>query len=157
MPERELSHVDARGQARMVDVGDKDVTERLAVAEAFVEMSEETLALIQEGSIAKGDVFAVARVAGIAAAKKTADLIPLCHPLSLTHAEIELAPGEQGIRVVATVRTRDRTGVEMEALAGASVAALAIYDMCKAVERGIVVRDVRLMRKEGGKSGSWSR
>jgi cyclic pyranopterin phosphate synthase len=157
MAERELSHVDERGQARMVDVGDKDVTERLAVAEAFVEMSEETLALIQEGSIAKGDVFAVARVAGIAAAKKTADLIPLCHPLSLTHAEIELAPGEQGIRVVATVRTRDRTGVEMEALAGASVAALAIYDMCKAVERGIVVRDVRLMRKEGGKSGSWSR
>ncbi|MEJ2209635.1 MAG: cyclic pyranopterin monophosphate synthase MoaC [Anaerolineae bacterium] len=157
----ELSHVDESGRARMVDVGAKDDTERLAVARGRVTMRPETLALVQAGRARKGDVLTVAQVAGIQAAKRTHELIPMCHPLLLTHVAVELAPGQAGgqawIDVEATVRTRGKTGVEMEALTAASVAALTIYDMCKAVDRGMSITDLRLMLKSGGKSGTWKR
>jgi cyclic pyranopterin phosphate synthase len=154
-----LSHLDADGRARMVDVGDKPVTARLAVAAATVRMRPATLRMIAAGAVPKGDVLAVARLAGIAAAKRTADLIPLCHPLLLSHVDVELTPRRQGSRVdiEATVRLEGRTGAEMEALTAASVAALTIYDMCKAVDRDIEITAVRLLRKEGGKSGRWVR
>ena len=157
----ELTHLDEQGNARMVDVADKSVTHRRAVAGAFVEMKAETLALITGGTAKKGDVLAAARIAGIMAAKRTSDLIPLCHPLSLTHVSVELAAGDDparpGIAIAATAETDGKTGVEMEALTAASVAALTIYDMCKAVDRGMVISDVRLLSKEGGKSGTWTR
>jgi cyclic pyranopterin phosphate synthase len=156
MPDR-LTHTDERGQARMVDVAAKAETHRRAVAGAFIRMKPSTLAMIVEGRAAKGDVMAVARVAGIMAAKKTSDLIPLCHPLSLTHASVELEPSAGGVRITATVETDGKTGVEMEALTAASVAALTLYDMCKAVDRGMVVEEVGLLSKEGGKSGTWTR
>lgn len=154
-----LSHLDASGRASMVDVGAKEMTRREAVAEARVRMSGSTLALVAAGSMPKGDVFATARVAGIQAAKKTADLIPLCHPLRLDSisVEFEVDEGSQSIRVVASARATDRTGVEMEALTAAAVAALTIYDMCKAVERGIEIERLRLVRKSGGKTGTWER
>ena len=153
----DLSHVDSQGRARMVDVSDKAMTDRVAVAGARVVMKPETLARVQAGEIAKGDVLAVARIAGIMAAKKTSDLIPLCHPLSLTSVEVELtcAPAISSIEITATCRLNGRTGVEMEALTAASVAALTIYDMCKAIDRAMTVTDVRLLRKSGGKSGDF--
>ncbi len=151
-----LSHLDERGAARMVDVSGKAVTAREAVAEAFVAMRPETLALIQEGGLPKGDVLAVARVAGIQAAKRTSELIPMCHPLPISAVAIALDPaGDARLRVEATVRTEGRTGVEMEALTAVGVAALTVYDMCKAVDRGMRIEGVRLLEKRGGKSGEW--
>jgi cyclic pyranopterin phosphate synthase len=155
----ELSHLDERGRARMVDVGGKDETERLARAEAQVVMAPATLALIRDGAAPKGDVIAVARLAGIMAAKRTHELIPLCHQLNLTSVVVEIEPddGLPGLHVVTEARLRGRTGVEMEALVAASVAALTIYDMCKAVDRGMEVTAVRLLEKSGGRSGVWRR
>jgi len=151
-----LSHLDASGAARMVDVSAKDETERIAIAEAVVRMRPETLALIQSGGLPKGDVLATARIAGIMAAKRTSELIPLCHPLAITGVTVELAPdGDRALRIEATVKTTGKTGVEMEALTAASVAALTVYDMCKAVEKGMVIDGVRLLEKRGGKSGDW--
>ncbi|HEY1298898.1 MAG TPA: cyclic pyranopterin monophosphate synthase MoaC [Stellaceae bacterium] len=153
----ELSHLDAEGRARMVDVSGKDETYRVAVAGGRVVMRRETLERIRSGDVAKGDVLAVARLAGIMAAKRTAELIPLCHPLALTSVEVELlcVPEKSAVEITATCRLRGRTGVEMEALTAVSVAALTIYDMCKAADRGMVVTDVRLLQKSGGKSGDW--
>lgn len=154
--EQRLSHVDERGAARMVDVSAKDDTEREAVAEAYVVMKPETLALIQEGGLPKGDVLAVARVAGIMAAKRTHELIPMCHPLAITGVVVDLSPrGTDRLRIEARVKTSGKTGVEMEALTAASVAALTVYDMCKAVEKGMRIEGVRLLEKRGGKSGEW--
>lgn len=152
-----LTHLDESGAARMVDVANKDVTHRRAVATALVEMRAETLAMIVEGRAPKGDVFAVARVAGIMAAKRTSDLIPMCHPLALTHVSVDLSAEECAVRITAVAETDGKTGVEMEALTAASVAALTIYDMCKAVDRAMVVTDVMLLEKEGGKSGHYLR
>ena len=153
----DLSHTDLEGRARMVDVGDKAETDRVAVAGARVVMKPETLARIQAGEIAKGDVLAVARLAGIMAAKRTAELIPLCHPLALTSVAVDLAciPERSAVEITATCRLRGRTGVEMEALTAAGVAALTIYDMCKAIDRAMVVTDLRLLRKSGGKFGNY--
>ena len=154
--EPRLSHLDDRGGARMVDVSGKAVTTREAVAEGFVAMRPETLALIQEGGLPKGDVLAVARVAGIQAAKRTSELIPMCHPLPISAVAIALDPVDDArLRVEATVRTEGRTGVEMEALTAVGVAALTVYDMCKAVDRGMRIEGVRLLEKRGGKSGEW--
>jgi len=153
----ELTHLDEQGRAHMVDVGHKSVTAREAVARAEVRMRVETLRLIAEGNVAKGDVLAVARVAGIMAAKRTYELIPLCHPLPISFAGVEFEMREEvSVGVIAietTVRTSAQTGVEMEALTAASVAALTIYDMCKAADRAMRITDVRLARKKGGKSG----
>ena len=153
----DLTHTDLEGRAHMVEIGGKDETDRLAVAGARVVMRPETLARIQAGDIAKGDVLATARIAGIMAAKRTAELIPLCHPLALTSVTVELAcvPERAAIDITATCRLKGRTGVEMEALTAAGVAALTIYDMCKAIDRGMVVTDLRLLRKSGGKSGDY--
>jgi indole-3-glycerol phosphate synthase len=152
-----FTHLDAEGRARMVDVSDKDETDRVAVAGARVVMRRETLERIRSGDVAKGDVLAVARLAGIMAAKRTAELIPLCHPLALTSVGVDLAcvPERSAVEITATCRLRGRTGVEIEALTAASVAALTVYDMCKAVDRGMVVTDLRLLRKSGGRSGDW--
>ena len=152
-----LTHFDDQGQAHMVDVSAKPVTDRMAVAEGAVVMTAETLALITEGRAKKGDVLGVARLAGIMAAKKTADLIPLCHPLPITKVALDLTadPALPGIRVEATVKTGGQTGVEMEALTAVSVACLTIYDMVKAVEKGMRIEGIRLRLKEGGKSGRW--
>jgi molybdenum cofactor biosynthesis protein MoaC len=152
-----FTHLDAEGRARMVDVSDKRETDRVAIAGARVVMRPETLERIRSGDVAKGDVLAVARLAGIMAAKRTAELIPLCHPLALTSVTVDLecVPERSAVEITATCRLRGRTGVEMEALTAASVAALTIYDMCKAVDRGMVVTDLRLLRKSGGKSGNW--
>ncbi|MCE5192147.1 MAG: cyclic pyranopterin monophosphate synthase MoaC [Actinomycetia bacterium] len=152
-----LTHVDERGAARMVDVAGKAVTHRRAVASAEVRMLPATLAMIVEGRAPKGDVFAVARVAGIMAAKRTADLVPMCHPLSLTHVSVDLEPGEAAVLITAVAETDGKTGVEMEALTAASVSALTIYDMCKAVDRGMVIVSVKLLEKQGGKSGHYLR
>jgi cyclic pyranopterin monophosphate synthase len=154
-----LTHLDAQGRARMVDVGDKVVTSRSASAEALVTMLPATLQLITEGGHKKGDVFAVARIAGIQAAKKCADLIPLCHPLLLSSVTVELQaePEHSRVRIVATCKLSGQTGVEMEALTAASVAALTVYDMCKAVDRGMEICTVRLLEKAGGRSGLWQR
>ncbi len=152
-----LTHFDDQGQAHMVDVSAKPVTDRVAVAEGAVVMTAETLALITEGRAKKGDVLGVARLAGIMAAKKTADLIPLCHPLPITRVALDLTPDPAlpGIRVAATVKTGGQTGVEMEALTAVAVACLTIYDMVKAVEKGMRIEGIRLRLKEGGKSGRW--
>jgi len=154
-----LTHFNAAGEAHMVDVGHKADTHRVAVAEGRIRMRPDTLALIRRGGHAKGDVLGVARVAGIMAAKKTADLVPLCHPLPLTRVEVELAPEADlpGVRCRVTAETRGKTGVEMEALTAVQVALLTIYDMCKAVDRGMVMEDIRLLAKSGGKSGDWRR
>ena len=150
-----LTHFDDKGGAHMVDVGAKEVSERIAVAKARVTMRPETLALISEGRAAKGDVLAVARLAGIMAAKRTAELIPLCHPLPLSSVSVELeCNGAQGaVEIAATCKVAGRTGVEMEALTAASVAALTVYDMCKSVDRAMTISDVRLTHKSGGQSG----
>ena len=154
MSER-LSHVDESGRARMVDISAKADTEREAVARGTVRMQAETLALIESGGVAKGDVIAVARLAGVMAAKRTHELIPLCHPLLLTDIDVTITPDEpeSALQISATVRTTGKTGVEMEALTAVSIAALTVYDMCKAVDRGIRIEGVRLARKRGGKSG----
>jgi cyclic pyranopterin phosphate synthase len=150
-----LTHFDDQGRAHMVDVTDKTPSTRRAVAEGIVRMSAATLALVREGRADKGDVLGTARLAGIMAAKRTADLIPLCHPLPLTKVALDLAPDDTlpGIRITATVRTTGLTGVEMEALTAVSVAALTVYDMLKAAEKGMVIDAIRLILKEGGKSG----
>lgn len=154
----ELSHFDDRGASRMVDVGGKAETDRVAVASAVVRMKPATLALIRDKGLSKGDVLEVARLAGIMAAKKTADLIPLCHPLPLTSVTLDFQfPTEDSLRIEATVRVFARTGVEMEALTAVSVAALTVYDMAKAVDREMTVEQVRLERKGGGKSGDFRR
>lgn len=154
-----LTHFNASGEAHMVDVGDKEVTHRFAITEGRIHMLPETLSLIQKGEHKKGDVLGIARVAGIMAAKKTSDLVPLCHPLALTKVNIELTPDEENSSVYcrARVETRGQTGVEMEALCAAQVALLTIYDMCKAVDRGMEIAQVRLLEKAGGKSGHWLR
>ena len=154
-----LTHLNKSGEAHMVDVGGKDVTAREAVAEGLIRMQPETLKLIVAGGHKKGDVLAVARVAGIMAAKKTAELIPLCHSIPLTSVDIELTPDESRVAVFcrSTVRTQARTGVEMEALAAVEIALLTIYDMCKAVDRGMILTDIGLVSKTGGKSGDWRR
>ena len=154
----ELSHTDEQGNARMVDVSAKGDTLRKAIASAFIRMQTETLALIQSGGIAKGDVFATARIAGIMAAKRTPALIPLCHPIPLTFVGVELVPEPpDGVRIIGTVEAMTKTGVEMEALTAASVAALTVYDMCKAVDRGMQIECVQLEHKSGGKSGTYQR
>lgn len=157
MADTQLTHVNEHGEARMVDVAGKQVTHRRAVAGATIRMLPSTLAMIVEGRAPKGDVFAVARVAGIMAAKRTSDLVPLCHPLFLTRATVDLEPVAEGVRVTATVETDGQTGVEMEALTAAAVAALTLYDMCKAVDRGMTIDGLGLLVKEGGKSGMWTR
>ena len=150
-----LTHVDEKGAARMVDVSAKPVTERLAVAEATITLSAEAFAAVMEGRAPKGDVLAAARIAGIMAAKKTPELIPLCHPLAITKAGIEFEPGDNAIRIIATVGTAGQTGVEMEALTAASLAALTLYDMVKALDKAAVIENVRLVSKSGGKSGDF--
>jgi cyclic pyranopterin monophosphate synthase len=154
-----LSHLDDQGRAKMVDVSDKDVTQRIAVARGAVHMLPATLALILEEKIEKGDVFSVARIAAIMAAKKTSDLIPMCHPLNITSVKVELTPERDPARVEieATVRVDGKTGVEMEAMTAVSVAGLTIYDMCKGVDREMFLSEIRLIRKSGGKSGTFAR
>jgi cyclic pyranopterin phosphate synthase len=157
MSRKTLTHFDDTGNARMVDVGAKDVTERVAVARASVVMQPATLKLIATKKAAKGDVLAVAQLAGIMAAKRTPDLIPLCHPLALNSVDVQLAINtkRKAVDIEATCKLKGRTGVEMEALTAASVAALTVYDMCKSVDRGMVICDVRLVHKSGGKSGTY--
>lgn len=165
MTEQQLTHIDEQGDVRMVDVSAKPDTERVAIAEGFIAMHPDTLELICTGQAAKGDVLACARVAGIMACKRTSDLIPMCHPLNITKSKVECAPvregqredGRVGVHVTVVAGVTGKTGIEMEALTGASVACLTIYDMCKAVDRGMEIMDVRLLRKEGGKSGLWVR
>ncbi len=154
-----LTHFNTRGDAHMVDVGDKPVTRRRALAEGWIDMAEETLAMVERGQHKKGDVLGIARVAGIMASKRTADLVPLCHPLALTSVEVEFAclPEQRRIHCVAIVETRGQTGVEMEALTAVQVALLTIYDMCKAVDRGMTMNGIRLVEKSGGRSGDWRR
>ncbi|WP_304427114.1 cyclic pyranopterin monophosphate synthase MoaC [uncultured Adlercreutzia sp.] len=163
--EEVLTHIDEKGDVRMVDVSQKADTERVAVAEGFISMKPETLDLIASGTAKKGDVLACARVAGVMAAKKTSDLIPMCHPLNITKAKVECTPvlaGERedglvGIHVTTTCGVTGKTGIEMEALTAASVACLTVYDMCKAVDRGMEISEVRLLKKDGGKTGLWLR
>ncbi|MGH1369233.1 MAG: cyclic pyranopterin monophosphate synthase MoaC [Maritimibacter sp.] len=152
-----LTHFDAAGQAHMVDVSDKDVTSRTAVAQGVVIMEARTLALVMEGSAKKGDVLGIARLAGIMGAKKTADLIPLCHPLPITKVAVELVPdlGLPGVNITATVKTTGQTGVEMEALTAVTTAALTVYDMLKAAEKGMRIEGIKLRSKTGGKSGTY--
>ncbi len=151
-----LTHVDERGAARMVDVGDKPAIERRAVAHGRLTASAEALAALRDGTVKKGDALAVARVAGIMAAKRTAELIPLCHPLALSAVDIDISIGEREVGVTATVRTRGPTGVEMEALTAVTAALLTLYDMLKAVDRAMTIGGVRLLEKAGGRSGDWS-
>jgi len=154
-----LTHLDAQGQAQMVDIGDKTATRRRAVAEAFVVAEPQTVGAITGGTLKKGDALAVARIAGIMAAKKTSELIPLCHPIPLTKVTLEIEPTSDGgrLHVVATAETTGQTGVEMEALTAASTAALTLYDMAKAIDRAMTVTDLRLVEKSGGKSGDFAR
>ena len=155
----QLTHFNQSGEAHMVDVGEKAITQRTAITEGFIEMQPETLALITKGEHKKGDVLGIARIAGIMASKKTADLIPLCHPLPITHVEIDLSADNENnrIRCQTIVKTNGQTGVEMEALTATQIALLTIYDMCKAVDRGMVIQSVQLLEKDGGKSGHWER
>jgi cyclic pyranopterin phosphate synthase len=152
-----LTHVDETGAARMVDVSGKDVTARTATASGRVLVSAEVVALLRDGTVPKGDALAVARIAGIQAAKRTPDLVPLCHPLAVHGVDVDLTVEDDGVRIVATVRTADRTGVEMEALTSVAVAGLTLVDMVKAVDRGATITDVRVERKSGGRSGEWTR
>lgn len=154
---KKLTHIDADGNATMVDVSDKDITGRVAIAEGRIKMEKETLELIKSGEIAKGDVLSVARLAGIMAAKRTADLIPLCHPLALNKVsvEFEIDDADTAIKIIGTAKVSGRTGVEMEALTAVSVTALTIYDMAKAVDRSMMISDIRLVHKSGGKSGTY--
>jgi cyclic pyranopterin phosphate synthase len=155
--EREMTHLNEAGEVHMVEVGDKAVTDREAVAEGLVAMSPELAERFFSADLPKGDAAAVTRVAGIMAAKKTAELIPLCHPIPLSGVDLTLEPSGRGIKVVASVRTTGRTGVEMEAMTAVAVAALTIYDMVKGVERGVTIESVKLTRKTGGRSGTWER
>ena len=152
-----LTHFDASGQAHMVDVGDKEVTRRRAVAQGSIRMLPATLALIRDGNHKKGDVLGIARIAAIMASKRTADLIPLCHPIALTHVSVQFRCGPDHVEVTACAETQGPTGVEMEALTAASVALLTVYDMCKAADRGMQVESLGLLEKEGGRSGHWRR
>jgi cyclic pyranopterin phosphate synthase len=154
-----LTHFNQQGDAHMVDVADKDVTHRRAIAQGSIEMLPATLALIQQGGHKKGDVLGIARIAGIMAAKKTAELVPLCHPLVLTHISVdfEIDTPRQRVLCTGTVETDGKTGVEMEALTAVQIALLTIYDMCKAVDRGMMMKDIGLLEKSGGKSGHWTR
>ena len=152
---KNLTHIDRGGAARMVDVSDKPASERVAVAAGFVRMSAATLDLVLSGNAKKGDVLGAARIAGIMAAKKTHELIPLCHPLAISKVEVDIAPEPDGLAVRATVKVTGQTGVEMEALTAVSVACLTVYDMVKAVERGITIEAIRLIEKRGGKSGHY--
>lgn len=154
----EFTHLDEQGRPRMVDVGEKEITARTAVAEGRIRTSAETAAAIAAGQVAKGDVLVVAQLAGIMAAKRTADLIPLCHPLPLTSVDVELRVDSAlpGVTAIATARVEAKTGVEMEALTAVSCALLTVYDMCKARDRGMVIEGIRLLRKEGGRSGTWT-
>lgn len=156
--EGELSHLDSHGHAHMVDVGEKGTTRREARAEALIQMSPSTLALVASGDLPKGDVFSTARIAGVMAAKQTPELIPLCHPLRIDSVSVEFDIDEEAstVRVETAVVATDRTGVEMEALTAAALTALTVYDMCKAVERGVEISTLRLLHKSGGKSGEWS-
>lgn len=158
MTEGELTHLDAEGRPRMVDVGEKAVTRRVAVAEGRIRMAAETLAAIVGGEVPKGSVLTIAQLAGIMGAKRTADLIPLCHPLPLTSVHVELVADDAlpGIVARATAKVDGKTGVEMEALMAVSASLLTVYDMCKARDRGMVVEGIRLLRKEGGRSGTWT-
>jgi cyclic pyranopterin phosphate synthase len=157
MSDRDLTHLNESGEAHMVDVSGKEATLREASAEALVEMPADLAERFIAGELPKGDAAAVARVAGIMAAKKTSDLIPLCHPIPIDAVEVSLEQTVHGIRVLATVRTHGRTGVEMEAMTAASVAALTVYDMVKSVERSVTVESLRLLRKSGGRTGTWQR
>lgn len=165
MTDQKLTHIDDKGDVRMVDVSQKADTERVAVAEGSILMHPETLALIVEGKAAKGDVLACARVAGVMGAKQTSSLIPMCHPLNITKAKVDcesIQPGDRedgrvGIHVTITCGVTGKTGIEMEALTAASIACLTVYDMCKAVDRGMEIVDVRLLKKDGGKTGLWLR
>ena len=151
------THIDESGAARMVDVGKKDATRRTATASGRIRMLPETLSAVLSGNAPKGDVLGTARIAGIMAAKRTSDLIPLCHPLALDSVTLDFEPFDHGIEVTATISLSGKTGVEMEALTAASVALLTLYDMAKALEKGMVIEEVRLVQKTGGKSGDWSR
>lgn len=151
----DLSHLGKHGEARMVDVSSKDVTARTATAGARVRMSAETVAAVGKGGLTKGDAIGAARIAGIMAAKKTHELIPLCHPLAITGIEVDITMDDEGANIVTSVTTQDRTGVEMEALVAASVAALTLYDMCKAVDKSMTIEEVRLLSKTGGRSGDY--
>jgi len=155
----ELTHFNQSGEAHMVDVGDKNISHRVAISEGCISMQSATLEMILQGSHKKGDVLGIARIAGIMAAKRTSDLIPLCHPLALTHVSIELTPrvDRSDVHCLTRVETRGQTGVEMEALCATQIALLTIYDMCKAVDRGMQIDQVRLLEKSGGKSGLWRR
>jgi cyclic pyranopterin monophosphate synthase len=155
----DLTHIDDQGRVRMVDVTEKAATDRRARAQAVVAMARETFELIRKEKVKKGNVLETARIAGVMAAKKTSDLIPMCHPLKLTHVQVDFFPdaATHSIRIEATARILDQTGVEMEALTAASVAALTIYDMCKAYDRGMIISDLYLLEKSGGKSGHWKR
>ncbi len=163
--EDRLTHIDDKGDVRMVDVSAKPDTERVAIAEGFISMNQATLDLIVTGKAAKGDVLACARVAGVMGAKQTSSLIPMCHPLNITKAKVECTPvregdredGRVGIHITTTCGVTGKTGIEMEALTAVSIACLAVYDMCKAVDRGMEIMDVRLLKKDGGKSGLWER
>ena len=154
-----LTHYNEDGAVHMVDIGDKDATHRIAIAGGTISMQPDTLALIKEGGHKKGDVLGIARTAGIMAAKKTSDLVPLCHPLSLTHINIDLTVDEDSasIHCECQAETEGKTGVEMEALTAVQITLLTVYDMCKAVDRGMVISDIRLLEKSGGKSGNWKR
>ena len=152
-----LTHFDDAGAAHMVDVGAKPETDRVAIASGIITMEIETITAVRAGTIGKGDVLGVARIAAIQAAKRTSDIIPLCHPLRLTGVDVDLRIANNAIYIMATVRAFDRSGVEMEALAAVSAAALTIYDMCKAIDRGMVISEIRLDEKRGGKSGTWQR
>jgi cyclic pyranopterin phosphate synthase len=157
MPARKLSHVDTRGRIRMVDVGDKAETDREAVASAEIRVSKAALSAVRRGAVKKGDPLQIARIAGIQAAKRTSDMIPLCHPLALSHVDIDITPKTWGYELRSTVRTKGRTGVEMEALAAVTVAALTIYDMLKAVDKEMTIGRVRVLEKIGGRSGHYKR
>jgi cyclic pyranopterin phosphate synthase len=159
MTDDQLNHFNQRGEAHMVDVGEKQITQRQAIAEGTILMQAETLQRIVQGAHKKGDVLGVARVAGVMAAKKTADLIPLCHPLQLTHVDIQLNADEikQSVHCIVEVRTDGKTGVEMEALTAVQITLLTIYDMCKAMDRGMSMSDIGLLKKSGGKSGEWAK
>jgi cyclic pyranopterin phosphate synthase len=156
---KKLTHFNQAGEAHMVDVGEKASTDRLAIAEGMITMQPQTLSLIMEGGHKKGDVLGIARIAGIMAAKKTSDLIPLCHPLMLTKISVDLTPlpEQNAVHCQSTVKTTGQTGVEMEAITAVQIALLTVYDMCKAVDRGMTIEKIRLKKKTGGKSGTWIR
>ena len=153
----ELTHTDENGEAKMVDVGGKQETSRSATAEGKIFMNGETLAALRKQELKKGDVLGVARVAGVQAAKRTSDLIPLCHPLAIDHISVDFRIQEKSLEIKTTVKTSGRTGVEMEALTACSVAALTVYDMCKAMDKSITIEEIKLLEKTGGKSGNWKR